>query len=99
MNKQKSTRRSSIERILEDEALTADLTDEAAKILLDWGLAQAEAMVQQAGLNVRLANLRRKMKRINEQAGEAAPEDQAERVQMLLAQLEQAQDREVEAGA
>ena len=91
--------RRAAERILEDEALTADLTDEAAKVLLDWGLAQAEAMAQQADLNVRLANLRRTMKRINEQAGEVAPDDQAERVQMLLAQLEQAQGREVEAGA
>jgi hypothetical protein len=88
-----------VECILEDESLTADLTDEAAKVLLDWGLAQAEAMAQQADLNARLANLRRTMKRINEQAGEAAPDDQVERVQMLLAQLEQAQDREVEAGA
>ena len=36
-----------VERLLEDESLTADLIDGAAKVLLDWGLARVGAMAQQ----------------------------------------------------
>ena len=36
-------RRLAIEMILESEGLTGDLQDDEAEILLDWGLAQAEA--------------------------------------------------------
>jgi len=36
-------RRLAIEMILESEGLTDDLQDDEAEILLDWGLAQAEA--------------------------------------------------------
>ncbi len=35
-----------IESILENERLTADLDDEAAKILLDWGIINAKTIVQ-----------------------------------------------------
>jgi len=92
-------------RILEDESLTADLTDQAAKVLLDWGLAQAEVMAQQVeghsqeGLwqpDARLATLRRTMKRISRQAGKVAPEAQMERVRALLAEIETEQTLEVE---
>jgi len=36
-------RRLAIEMVLESESLTDDLQDEEAEILLDWGMAQAEA--------------------------------------------------------
>lgn len=36
-------RRLAIEMILESEGLTADLQDDEAEILLDWGMTQAEA--------------------------------------------------------
>jgi hypothetical protein len=87
-------RRRAVERILEDESITADLTDEAAKSLLDWGLAQVEAMVQQAAkfsrdeLQARLAVLRRTMKRIGREAGQAAADAQVEQVQRSLARAE-----------
>ena len=93
------------ERILEDEALTADLADGAAALLLDWGLARAEATAQQAEgasqreLDARLAALRRTMKRIGRQAGEALPEAQVERVRALLAEVEMEQNMEAEHGA
>jgi len=92
-------------RILEDEALTADLTDDAATFLLDWGVAQAEAIVQQTEglpqeeLDARLATLRRTMKRVGRQAGEAVPEAQVEQVRVLLAETEMEQDLEVEIDA
>lgn len=76
--------RRAAERLLEDESLTADLTDDAARILLDWGLEQVETLSQKDPS--RLASLRRSMKSINEQAGKALPEDQAERVRALLAE-------------
>jgi hypothetical protein len=83
--------RRATERLLEDESLTAGLTDEAAKLLLDWGLAQAETMAQQSeGLSPKetgalLAGLRRTLKRIGQQASQVAPEAQVEQVQALLA--------------
>jgi len=41
-----------VEGILENEALTTDLDDDAAKILLDWGIACAKMIAQDtAGLN------------------------------------------------
>ncbi len=95
-------RRRAAERILEDEALTADLTDDAAASLLDWGLAQAETIARQAEglsqeeLDAHLAALRRTVKCVSRQAGKAAPEAQVERVQALLAKIEQAQDKEAE---
>ena len=89
-------RRRAVERILEDESLTADLTDAAATLLLDWGLARVEALVQQAELDAHLADLRRTMKRIGRQVGKAAPEAQVERVRALLAEIEKKQDAEVE---
>lgn len=35
------------ESILENETLTADLDDEAAKVLLDWGVAQAQSIASE----------------------------------------------------
>jgi uncharacterized membrane protein YccC len=91
--------------ILEDESLTTDLTDHAAKLLLDWGLTQVEAIAQQAEgllqeeLNAHLAALRRTMKHIGRQAGEAAPEAQVEQVRALLAEAETEQNLEAEIDA
>lgn len=39
----KARKRLAIEMVLESESLTDDLEDDEAEILLDWGLAQAEA--------------------------------------------------------
>jgi len=84
------SRRVAVERILEDESLTADLLDPAAKVLLDWGTAQARTLAGQAEeLDTRLGDLRRTLKRIARQAGEeATPEAQVERVRSLLAEIE-----------
>jgi hypothetical protein len=78
-----------VERLLEDEALTADLVDAAARSLLDWGIAQTIATVQEAGglneeAHARLAALRRRMREIARQAGQLPPEDQVSAVQRLL---------------
>jgi hypothetical protein len=92
-----------LDQIWEDESLTADLVDEAAAILLDWSTAQVLAAFQDAGvlsqaeLNARLARLRRLLKRISRQAGQAAPDKQAQRVRSLLAGLGSSQEHPVEA--
>ncbi|MFQ6102152.1 MAG: hypothetical protein ACE5OS_13085 [Anaerolineae bacterium] len=84
-----------VERILEDESFTAGLTDDAARVLLDWGIAQAEGRSREQ-FDTKLADLRRTMKHINREAGKTAPEAQVERVQALLAEIEQMQDWEAE---
>ena len=90
-----SRRRHAVERILEDESLTADLTDAAATLLLDWGVARAKALPREE-LDAKLAGLRRTIKRISRQAGKAAPDAQAEQVQALLAKIETEQTLEVD---
>lgn len=82
------TGRRAAERILEDESLTADLGDDAAGLLLDWGAAQAEAIARRAqqALDAQLQALRRTMNRINRQAGRVPLEDQPQRVHALLAE-------------
>jgi len=96
--------RHAVERILEDETPTADLTA-AAQSLLDWGLARAKAIAQQAEylspeslsqLDAHLAALRRTMKRIGQQVGDATPEVQMEQVQILLVKIEIEQNLEAE---
>lgn len=81
--------RHAIERLSEDVSLTDDLIDDAAKALLDWGVAQAKIVAQQEEmspekLGARLADLRRTLKRVSKQAGQAAPEEQVAQVQALL---------------
>jgi hypothetical protein len=84
--------RSATERLLEDETLTADLVDDAAKLLLDWGLEMAKRAVQQANglpseeIDLRLTELRRTMKQINREVGQVEPEAQAEQLQTLLSE-------------
>lgn len=77
-----------VERILEDESLTAELVDPAATTLLDWGVKQAEVIAQssesQAELDTHLNALRHMLKRISQSAGQSPPEVQNERVKKLL---------------
>ena len=65
------------ERILGDERLTDNLDDEAAQVLLDWGLTCAEEVVRQGsstegeageGISHRLRAVRRMMRRVNDWA-------------------------------
>ena len=92
--KRRDQRRYAVEQILEDESLTADLVDEAAQVLLDWSTAQVEAAfaeteeLSQAELDACVARLRRLLKRINRQAGQATADRQAQRVRSLLARME-----------
>ncbi|HDQ73203.1 MAG TPA: hypothetical protein ENN19_14090 [Chloroflexi bacterium] len=91
-----SSRRRAVESLLEDEAITADLIDEAACPLLDWGIAQVDRLAEREEddeispqqLEHRLTALRRKMKYIGRKAGEVPPEAQAERVRALIAEIE-----------
>jgi len=61
------------ESLLENEALTADLDDDAAKVLLDWGIACVNMMAQStrglddlaAAMAPRLRALRRLMRLVN----------------------------------
>jgi len=94
-------RRHAVEMIMEDESLTADLSDDAATLLLDWAAARAKALVERANgpAPAELADLRRAMKRVNREAGEAAPEAQVELVRALLAEVGRKQDCEVNHGA
>jgi len=83
--------RRAVERILEDESLTADLTDPAAGLLLEWGLARAEEILQGEegweGQGVRLAVLRQVIREVARQAGQYPPAEQPERVRALLASM------------
>jgi hypothetical protein len=84
--------RHAIERLLEDVSLTADLVDDAAKVLLDWGVAQAKTITQQEELSreelgARLADLRHTLKHVSKEAGQAAPETQSAQVQALLSEV------------
>ncbi|MFL7791182.1 MAG: hypothetical protein AB8I69_03505 [Anaerolineae bacterium] len=104
MTDQKSILRSATERLLEDESLTADLVDDAAKLLLGWGLEMVKRAVQQAEglpseeIDTRLAELRHTMKRINREVGQVEPEAQAEQLQTLLSEpsIEEEEEPEVE---
>ncbi len=82
-----------VERLLEDESLTADLVDSAARHLLDWGIARATAMVQEAGgvsaeVRDRLAALRQQMRALARRVGEMPPEEQTAALQKLLTEGE-----------
>ncbi|MCX7854837.1 MAG: hypothetical protein N2556_02475 [Anaerolineae bacterium] len=80
---------SAVERLLEDEALTADLVDAAARRLLDWGIAQVTATLRETGAlseeaRARLAALRQQMRDFARQVGQLPPEEQAAALQRLL---------------
>ena len=80
---------SAVERLLEDEGLTADLVDPAARYLLDWGIARATAIVREAGASpaeaqARLAGLRQQMRALARRVGELRPDEQVAALQKLL---------------
>lgn len=85
-----------IESILENEALTADLDDSAAKVLLDWGIACARQIAQSTAalddsraeepLSSRLRAVRRLMRRVNQWAS-TRPQMDAEGSAGLLADI------------
>ncbi|MBC7225885.1 MAG: hypothetical protein H5T61_01450 [Thermoflexales bacterium] len=81
--------RSAIERLLEDEALTADLVDAAARRLLDWGIAQVTATLRETGAlteeaQARLTALRGRMRDMARQVGQLSPDEQASALQRWL---------------
>ncbi len=83
------TIRSAVERLLEDEALTADLVDAAARRLLDWGIMQVTAILRETGAaseeaRTRLAALRQQMRAIARQVGQLSPDEQPSALQRLL---------------
>lgn len=86
--------RSAVECLLEDEALTADVVDPAARHLLDWGIARATAILQETGAaseesRARLAALRQQMRGWARQVGEMPPEEQIAALQRLLESWEE----------
>jgi hypothetical protein len=76
-----------VERLLENESLTADLDDRAARLLLAWGVAWTQMIVEQTiGLDdaearalnrPRLKATRRMMRTVNRWAGSRAAMDAA----------------------
>jgi hypothetical protein len=92
------SKRRAIEQLLEDESLTDDLVDEAARLLLDWGVTQLDTLFQSAQepspaeLDACALRLRRLMRRVNRRAGRASADQQAERVREILSHLQGAGD-------
>jgi hypothetical protein len=86
MGDHQNKHRRTVERLLEDESLTAGLVDSAAGALLDWGLAQARALRERAGEVPAEAweTLRGRMAHVRQRAAQATPEAQTERVRQLL---------------
>jgi hypothetical protein len=84
------------ERILENESLTADLDDDAAQVLLDWGVRCAEQIARdtvglsgdlvEEAMYPRLRALRRLMRAVNRWAIKRQPMD----AETLAKMLEQA---------
>jgi len=88
-----------VERLLDDESLTADLKDEAAKRLLKWGVARVEEIAADSVIAEeerwdRLADVRNVMKRINERVGPIRPECQPVCVELLLEEIKSGEDHE-----
>ena len=89
-----------VEGILENEALTADLDDDAAKVLLDWGIACAKMIAQSAaGLNdveaeqatsPRLRATRRLMRLVNRWVPKRQQMDAEGSATLLIEIIEQA---------
>ena len=88
------------ESILENESLTSDLDDVAAKVLLDWGLACAKAIAQstaglddaQAGevMSSRLRATRRLMRSVNKWIANRQEMDAEAKTKRLNRVIEQA---------
>ncbi len=89
-----------VESILENESLTADLDDAAARVLLDWGIACARMIAQgSAGLNdlqaeqfmsPRLRATRRLMRVVNRWVPQRLQVNARENATLLAKMIEQA---------
>ena len=88
-------KRLAIEMILESESLTDDLQDDEAEILLDWGLAQAEAYAlatqetadeeeARLALDQGVTTIQRAMRLINDLVAERMELSDEEMVEELL---------------
>jgi len=93
--------RRAVEWLLEDESLTADLIDPAAKSLLSWGISQVREILQEThGVPeeraTRLMALRDRIRDLARQAGHSPPEAQASRIEALLIEktLEPCEDQD-----
>lgn len=83
------TLQQAIERLLEDEGLTGDLVDPAARRLLDWGIAQTTRILEetQGSLQERAARLealRRRMRAIAREVGQTPPDQQEAALREIL---------------
>jgi len=91
------------ERLLEDESLTAGLTDGAARLLLGWALCRARAILLETEgaperRQVRLVRLRREVRRIARQASLRCPEEQSEHIRVTLHQDDTSRQEETHEG-
>jgi hypothetical protein len=88
-----------VENILENEALTSNLDDDAAQALLDWGIACAQMIAQSTewlsdieaedAMSPRLRAIRRMMRHVNQwipQRLEAGSEDNAASLAKIIEQ-------------
>jgi hypothetical protein len=86
--------RRAVERIFQDESLTSELTDEAADILLRWGVDRAEEALEGARRSpstdprASITRLRKVMRCLNRLAGAVAPDRQVARLESLLSELD-----------
>jgi hypothetical protein len=88
------------ESILENERLTADLDDAAARVLLDWGIACAESVARrtahlddtevEAAMSCQLRAIRRLMRTVNKWFGDRETADVTRDAALLDRVLEQA---------
>lgn len=90
--------RAAEDNVRESESLTADLPDDAARYLLDWGASQARRLAQVAGgedqqaqavLDEQLAVLRRLLRSLSALAADERPLE-AERLMQRLDRLREA---------
>jgi len=77
----KPEHRRAIEHLLEDESLTADLVDQAARILIEWVQTRAGAILQETEgapeeRRARLTALQRTGRRIARRVGKSRPDEQ-----------------------
>ena len=97
MEELKRREQRAVERILENESLTADLDDDAAKVLIDWGVACAKQIARGTSglfdaqgdetMDFRLRDLRRLMRAVNRWAPTRQPLD-AQQLSKLLGYAE-----------
>jgi hypothetical protein len=92
-----------VERFLEDESLTAGLTDSAARLLLGWALNRARAILLETEgaperREVRLVRLRREVRRIARQASLRCPDEQSKHIRVVLHQNDTSWQEETHEG-